>query len=95
MMLRRQTCDGKRVECLVWDSDNLFYIEVSTDTKASGESSGKEHALVMFEKDESLSIIPRNKIVSLEVDVHQPCTVKWTDGKKYNAEVLFLGKHHY
>ena len=51
------------------------------------------HALVMFE-NEDISVIPRKKIVELDDSllIHQPCTVKWTNGKKYTAELLFLGK---
>ena len=43
----------------------------------------------MFE-DETISIIPKRNILD-EVAVHQFCTVKWTGGKRYQAEVLFIG----
>ena len=52
----------------------------------------EEHALVIFQKDEGLSVVPRRKIVEIDLTLYQSCTVKWTDGRKYTAELLFLGK---
>ena len=43
---------------------------------------------MMFE-DDTISIIPKRNILD-EVAVHQSCTVKWTGGKRYQAEILFV-----
>lgn len=61
---------------------------------ASTSLGHEEHALVMFQRDEKLSVVPRSKIVEFELKVHQSCSVRWTDGRKYAAELLFLGKAH-
>ena len=46
---------------------------------------------MMFE-DDTISIIPERNILD-EIALHQSCTVKWTGGKRYQAEVLFVGRY--
>jgi len=65
----------------------ILFLEVTTSPTGGLE----ERALVMFE-DESISIVPRRKILDFDMTIHERCTVKWTNGKKYAAELLFLGK---
>ena len=52
------------------------------------------HVLARFE-DGRVSNLPRSNVLlieELELRIGQDRTVKWSDGKKYKAKILFIGE---
>ena len=46
----------------------------------------------MLFEDDNISIIPKQNVLGEEeIAVRQVRTIKWTGGRKYHAEILFIG----
>ena len=59
----------------------------------SGPKPSASHALVDF-GDEGTTIVPFSRIVGGSTEKGR-CSVKWPDGKEYNAVLLYAGKTFY
>ena len=61
---------------------NIFFIWL--------KATALKHALVDF-GDEGTTTVPFSRIVSGSMN-NERCSVKWPDGKEYDATLLFTGK---
>ena len=50
-----------------------------------------DHAVVVFE-DGIVATVPRRRIIDCNAELNNTCEVAWTNGKRYTAMLLFIGK---
>ena len=49
------------------------------------------HAVVLFTADDSVSIVPVKRIIKENIQVQQPCSVRWTDDTVYEGTLQAIG----
>ena len=49
------------------------------------------HAVVLFTADDSVSIVPVKRIIEENVQVQQPCSVRWTNDTIYEGTLQAIG----
>lgn len=60
-----------------------YFYSLSTDT----------HALVCFEEEDRLAVVPINRIKNhhKEIDVGSTCSILWSNKKLYDATLILTG----
>ena len=49
------------------------------------------HAVVLFTANDSVSIVPVKQIIEENIQVKQPCSVRWTDYTVYESTLQAIG----
>ena len=61
------------------------------DSPSSDQSNGATHAVVLFDCDGTIALIPRSRMLSRD---QETCVVKWPCGK-LKGNIVFEGKNYY
>ena len=81
MTLRTVSASWSGMYCV----SNIYTSFIFTRTVAAS------HAVVLFKADDSVSIVPVKRIIEENVQVQQPCSVRWTDDAVYEGTLQAIG----
>ena len=87
MSLTKRQLYSVRGEFILY-SKRMSYILIAVAAAAAPAP----YALVRFDIDECLSVVPTKRIANTKLTVGEKCRVKWSASEEFNALILAMGK---